>query len=307
MFVSGATGMSLVTGFKRILPPAVRHVARKTLAKGSRYTQGVNKHVRRYTGVLPDFLIIGSQKCGTTSLYHYLIQHPCIYPAATKEVGYFDRYYSGDLHWYRSHFPSSVHKYYQHNLRNRPFLTGEASTGYIVIPQALQRIAHIMPHIKLILLLRNPVDRAYSHYHHSRRRGRERCSFEEALQQETARIGQHWQHMRDEGVYSLEVDYYAYRRLGIYLPQVQVLLSLFPREQVVILDNEQLARRPEAVFTQVVRFLELPPWQLRHFERHNSGSYVPMAGATRARLVEYYQPYNQALYAYLGMEFAWDR
>jgi Sulfotransferase domain len=299
--------MSLVTGFKRIVPPAARRVARKTLVKGSRYTRSLNKHVRRYTGVLPDFLIIGSQKCGTTSLYNYLTQHPCIYPAFTKEVGYFDRYYSGDLNWYRSHFPSSLHKYYRHNLRKRPFLTGEASTGYIVIPQALQRIAHIMPHIKLILLLRNPVDRAYSHYHHSRRRGRETCSFEEALQQETARIGRHWQHMIAEGVYSLEVDDYAYRRIGIYVHQVQVLMRLFPREQVVIVTTEQLARSPEAVFTRVVRFLELPPWQLRNFERHNSGSYAQMAEATRARLVEYYQPYNQALYAYLGMKFDWDR
>jgi hypothetical protein len=292
--------MRLGTGVTRLVPPAVRSVARQTLP-------GVHKQVRTSTGVLPDFLIIGSQKCGTTSLYQYLSYHPCIYPASKKEVGYFDRYYSGDRSWYRSHFPSSLYKYYRHTLCKRPFLTGEASTGYIVIPQALRRIAHLLPYIKLILLLRNPVDRAYSHYHHTRRAGLEPYSFEEALHQETARIGHDWQHMLAEGVYSLEVDYYAYRRIGIYIHQVQVLLSLFPREQVLILATEHLARCPEAVCTQVVRFLELPPWPCRHFERHNSGSYAPMAEATRARLVEYYQPYNQALYEYVGMEFAWDR
>ncbi len=301
--------MSLVTGCKSIFPPAVRCVARKTLVKGSRYTKSLNKHVKKYTGtgVLPDFIIIGSQKCGTTSLYNYLIQHPCIYRASTKEVGYFDRYYSGDLSWYRSHFPSSLHKYYRHNILKRPFITGEASTGYIVIPQALRRIAHILPHTKLILLLRNPVDRAYSHYHDTLRGGHEPFSFEDALHQEKARIGHRWKKMLEEGVYSLEVDYYAYLRIGIYIHQVKVLMSLFPREQIIILENEKLSRRPDAVLTQVVSFLELPSWKFSNFERHNSGSYAKMAGATRARLVEYFQPYNQALYEYLDMQFDWDR
>jgi len=122
--------MSLVTGCKSLVPPTVRSVARKTL-------KDLNKHVRTYTGVLPDFLIIGSQKGGTTSLDHYLIQYPCIYPASKKEIGYCNRYYRGELNWYRAHFPSSLHTYYRNNIRKRPFITGEASTGYIVIPQAL--------------------------------------------------------------------------------------------------------------------------------------------------------------------------
>lgn len=300
--------MNLAAEFKNILPPAARKVARKTVNKCSKYSNVINKQVRRYTGVLPDFIIIGAQKCGTTSLYDYLTQHPCIYRAATKEVGYFDRYYSDDLNWYRAHFPSSVQKYYIQNVLKRPFLTGEASTGYILNPHALRRIAKVIPRTKLILLLRNPVTRAYSHYQHTLREGNETLAFEEAIEQESARIGPVWKRMlADEKFYSLQIALHGYLMTGIYVTQIKALMSLFPREQILIIESSDLSKNPNSVLSHVLNFLEIPPWIFRDFERHNSGSYTKMNATTRKKLLEYYRPHNQSLYELLGRTFEWDK
>ena len=117
--------------------------------------------------LLPDFLIIGTQRGGTTSLHRYLDAHPCVGPAANKDLHFFDRRYHKGLAWYQGHFPTFIEKYYAEHLRGRAFVTGEASPSYLFHPFAPKRVAKAMPHVKLIVLLRNPIDRAYSQYHHA--------------------------------------------------------------------------------------------------------------------------------------------
>lgn len=116
---------------------------------------------------LPEFIIIGAQKAGTTSLYNYLIEHPSIFPAFKKEVLYFDVNYRKGIHWYKSFFPTTIFKFLISKYSNRRFITGEASPYYILYPHAAKRIHSTLPKVKIIILLRNPINRSFSQYFHS--------------------------------------------------------------------------------------------------------------------------------------------
>src|SRR5438067_227401 len=133
--------------------------------------------------LLPDFLIIGTQRGGTTSLYHYLKTHPCVESATTSDTHFFDKKFSKGLGWYRGHFPTWMEKYYA-QMRGQRFVTGEASSSYLFHPHVPKRVVQVLPHVKLIVLLRNPVDRAYSQYYHAIELGHETLSFEEAIASE---------------------------------------------------------------------------------------------------------------------------
>ena len=140
--------------------------------------------------LLPDFLIIGTQRGGTTSLYNYLVEHPGIGAASIKEVHFFDTpHFKQGLAWYRGHFPSAFQRYYVERSLKHGFVTGEASPYYLFHPHAPKRVAGLMPQMKLIVMLRNPVDRAYSHYHHEVAGGHEKlATFEEAIACEDERL-----------------------------------------------------------------------------------------------------------------------
>ena len=284
-----------------LVPFFVRKAVRRTL-------EVMQREIACRTGVLPDFLIIGAQKCGTTSLYEYLIQHPDIYAATTKEVGYFDRYYQKGLPWYRSQFPSAFRKWYVRLTLGRTFLTGEASTGYILNPHALKRISKIVPKAKLILMLRNPVDRAYSHYQHTLRMKRESLSFEEAAKKEPERIGDTWKRMlEDENYYNLDIARYAYLKTGLYIDQVRLLMRFFSPDQVMIIKNENFDADPSGVVRQTLEFLGVQIQEPLDYSRHNTGEYRDMDASVRKNLIDYFRPYNQQLYQFLGVNLDWER
>ena len=127
---------------------------------------------------LPEFLVIGGQKCGTTSLHRYMKQHPNIIPPYKKDSGYFDANYYRGFSWYRAFFPlrSQMDKL---RTGGQHYTTGEVTTTYIHHPLAAGRAAKALTgEVKIIALLREPAARAYSHYQHMVRTGREDLSFE---------------------------------------------------------------------------------------------------------------------------------
>ncbi|MGM0884265.1 MAG: sulfotransferase domain-containing protein [Bacillota bacterium] len=246
---------------------------------------------------VPDFLIIGAQKCGTTSLYNYLIQHPQIISALNKEVHFFDINFKKGLDWYRSKFPL---------LESKKWITGEASPYYIFHPHTPKRIFQIMPKIKLIVLLRNPVDRAYSHYHHQVRMGTEPLSFREAIKKEESRLKPEIMKMlKDENYQSPPYQYYSYLARGRYVEQLKTWMNLFPTEQFLILKSEDLYSNPAIVFHRVLDFLGLPRYELKQYTKDNSGAYLKLDLQLRNELLEYFRPYNRQLYKYLGVDFGW--
>jgi hypothetical protein len=259
--------------------------------------------------MLPHFMIIGTQKGGTTSLYQYLIEHPCIAPIWIKEPHFFDIYFYKGVHWYRSHFPTTVEQYYARHIQKHDLITGEASPYYLFHPQAAQRVAKTLPRAKFILLLRNPVDRAYSQYQHqTRQEGVEPLSFEEALESEEQRLaGEEEKMLRDEKYFSFNHRHYSYLARSKYIEQLPAWMDLFPREQFLILRSEDLYADPKATVKQTLDFLGLPSSHLKQeYKPFNDAKYAKMAPATRERLLAYFKPYNTRLYDYLGRDFGWD-
>ena len=256
----------------------------------------------------PDFIIIGAQRCGTTSLYNYLIGHPSVAPALTKEVHFFDRNFHRGSGWYGAHFPSVASKYYAAQVRGKRFTTGESSPYYIFHPLAPGRIAEMLPAVKLIVLLRDPIDRAFSHYHHEVRLGMETLSFEEALAREEERLdGEREKVVRDEEYNSFNHQHYSYLSRGVYMDQLQVWASLFPKEQTLVLGSEDFYDDPEPTLRRTLEFLELPDWRPEEFARYNFGATPDMDAGARRRLADYFRPHNARLYEFLDRDFGWGR
>ena len=238
----------------------------------------------------PDFIIIGTQRGGTTSLYRYLSEHPQIGSAYRKEVHFFDRYYGKGMDWYLAHFP----------LRGEFPIVGEASPYYLFHPDVPGRIEAAVPAARFIVLLRNPVDRAYSQYHHKLKRGLETLPFAEALDQEAERLS-----ASDDPV-GLPWRHHSYVARGLYVDQIRRWLERFPRERLLIIKSEEFFARPEAVLHQTQAFLGLEPRNPSDFKAYHMADYPEMEPATRRRLADHFAPYNRQLYDLLGRDFGWE-
>lgn len=255
---------------------------------------------------LPRFVIAGAQKCGTTSLYNYLVQHPRVLPAETKEVSYFDFNYEKGVVWYRSHFPLWRDSEPAGLRRADAPMTGEASPNYMYHPHAMQRMAETLPDALVLILLRNPVERAFSSYRHTVRRGLERCSFEEAVALESERVESEEARMMADPTYnSFNHLYFSYLRRGIYVHQVRRILELFPERNVLVLQSEKLFSRPRETYDEVLEFLGLEPYDPGTFRAYNRYQYDSMPGRVRNRLRQFYGPYNEELYELIRKRFDW--
>jgi hypothetical protein len=271
--------------------------------------RGVSSPIR----LLPDFLIIGTQRGGTTSLYNYLMGRPGVGPATVKELHFFDKKFHKGSAWYRAHFPTGIQKYAFELTRKHHFVTGEASAYYLFHPHAPKRVARLLPDVKLIVLLRNPVDRAYSQYNFEVELGRESLSFEEALAAEEERIGRERERMLlDESYVSFDHSRYSYLARGIYVDQVRTWMDYFPLKQFLLLRSEDFYADPASALEMVSQFLQLAPLQAQErtkkytLHNYNNTPYASMNPATRERLVAYYEPHNQRLSDLVGMDFDWD-
>jgi hypothetical protein len=249
---------------------------------------------------LPSALIIGAQRSGTTSLFNYLAQHPDVLPPLGKEIHYFDLHYARGVRWYRGRFP------FRHRLR-RGALTIDASPYYLAHPLAPERAARLLPEVKLVAVLRNPVDRAFSHYQHEVRDGRESLSFVEAIDREPARLaGEEERLRREPGYYSYNHHRYSYTRRGLYLEQLGRWARHYPRSSLLVLQSERLFREPAAVSAALYDFLGLRPHGLKEYTAFYQGTYERAIPADlRTRLVAYFEPHNRKLYEWLGEEFDW--
>jgi hypothetical protein len=256
--------------------------------------------------VLPDFIIIGTQKGGTSSLYEYLSRHPRVFPALKKEVHFFDtENFAKGLAWYRAHFPLDVRHETQSG-RCKP-ITGEASPYYLFYPHAAARIAKFLPRAKIIVMLRNPIDRALSHYYHQVRKGREPLAFGAAIEAESHRLeGEYERMLKDESYYSYACWAYSYLGRGYYADQLSAWFRIFPREQFLFIRSEDFFLNPCASFKQSLRFLELPEIDLCNYEKQNAGTYTSMSMEVRQRLYNHFKPHNLRLYDLLGTDLAWN-
>jgi len=264
--------------------------------------------VRRVAGyatagnrMVPGVLVIGAQKSGTTSLFRYLCGFEEFARPERFELHYFDMNYYRDYRWYLSHFPLGTN-------RGTVRITGEKTPYYLFHPAVPARVKATLPGVKLIAVLRDPVKRAYSHYHHNRKLGLEpEPSFLRALEREEERLAGAADRLLDPLAESKAHQYFSYLSRGRYGEQMQRWLEYFPMDRILVLSSSELFREPRRVMEQVGTFLGIQRLRLTEFGVHTSTSYPPLSEEERGRLAAYYREYNERLFELVGREFDWER
>jgi Sulfotransferase domain len=259
--------------------------------------------------LLPGFLIVGTQRGGTTSMYRALSQHPLVAkPLWHKGIHYFDLEYQLGPSWYRAHFPLAAPA----RRRARRFgvepTTFESSPYYMLHPLAGERITRDLPGVKLLVLVRDPVERAYSAHAHEIARGFESEPFERALELEPQRLaGEVERITADRGYRSLALQHHAYVHRGQYAEQLERLEALVGRDRLHVVDSGDFFGEPEPVYDGVLRFLGLPNLGYPLFDRHNARPRGKMSEALRQKLGEHFRPHDARLERWLGGVPSWRR
>ncbi|HEY2129198.1 MAG TPA: sulfotransferase [Streptosporangiaceae bacterium] len=256
--------------------------------------------------MLPGFLIVGAQRCGTTSMYRTLSQHPAVLKSPLhKGVHFFDTSYDRGLPWYQGHFP--LRSRAARAARATP-VTFESSPYYMFHPLAAERISRDLPGVRLLVLLRDPVERAYSAHAHELARGYETEPFERALELEASRLaGEAERIMADPSYRSHSHQHHAYRTRGQYIEQLERLEKLFGRDRIHVVDSSDFFTDPAPVYAAVLDFLGLPFLGNPVFERHNARPRSPLPAQLGKALDEHFIPYDKRLAGWLGRDPSWRR
>lgn len=256
----------------------------------------------------PDFFILGEQKCGTTSLYANLCQHPQIVPPKRKETFFFTRNFARNNRWYRKNFTQ----------KKRKKLIFEASTDYFCDDLALYRIKELYPESKFIIILRNPVDRALSHFYHEKRSGSEcKDSFESAIFVNAHQMGVESFFDFNVHLNFNEFDSYcgdklingsggSYLSRGMYVKNLKKWFSLFKREQFLILFFEDYITNSQITLNCIYEFLNIDCFFHETIQARNVGNYskeIPMK--LRRCLQIFFLPYNLKLAKLLQQDLPW--
>jgi hypothetical protein len=245
----------------------------------------------------PEFIIAGVQKGGTTSLFAYLDQHPSLKLSRPKEVHFFDDNYTKGMAFYRRFFPLKM-------LGKR---TGEASPFYIFHPHVAERIKRELPECKILIVLRNPILRAYSHYQMERRQRNEPLeTFEEAIEAEDERLsGEYEKLLKDENYFSVPLRNFSYAARGMYASQVKQWLDVFERSQIHFIKSENLLAQPEEELNKVYQFLELESIMPKSLSKKHVHDYPKIKKETFEKLKSKFEFDQKELVKLIGDEFKW--
>jgi hypothetical protein len=185
-------------------------------------------------------------------------------------------------------------------------VTGEASPSYIFYPGALERIAELIPNVKIITLMRDPAERAYSHYKHNVRKGRENLSFEEAIENESNRLnGEYDRIMSNDSYVSEKYLHFSYLARGNYLSQIQRVERLFKRKQILYINSHEFFRNTQKVFDEVAEFLNIKKYQLKIRRVYNPGNYSKNSENKVANLTHIFKSTNDGLADHIGRKLDW--
>jgi Sulfotransferase domain len=244
---------------------------------------------------LPDVLLIGAQRSGTSTLYRHLGRHPDVAPSLRKEVEYFSRRYGRGERWYRAHFALGL---------GRPRLRFEATPDYLFHPVAAERAAVVVPHARLVVMLRDPIARAWSHYHHMVGLGHERLDFMDAVQAEAERTAPDLARLRIDSLHDpVALLRYSYVARGRYAEQLARWCARFPADRLLVVRSEDFFADPAREFRRIVAFLGLRPWAPADFvnvSRQRRAVVPPTPEAARAELAGRFASLNEDLAALLG-------
>ena len=255
--------------------------------------------------VLPNFIVIGVGRGATTTLHHNLSKNPCLHSAAYDEAGFFDDNFHLGESWYRSLFPTKftknkIIKNYNH------FLSYEVTPSYIRKPWVARRIKKLLPNVKLIAILRNPVDRAYSHYNMGVNESNHKRSFEEVIKMDLDLLERSKESKSDSDTYFKTIVEKSYLARGFYAEQLKFWFKLFDKKQIHITTTENLAANPNETFNEIFNFLDIANFKISNLENKRKGNYSPLDKDIKFQLTSFFKPYNEELYKLIGKNFNWN-
>jgi hypothetical protein len=258
--------------------------------------------------MLPGLVIVGAQRCGTTTLYSALSEHPALLHAARKEVHYFDLAYERGLAWYRAHFPLMARARWIERTTGISPIAFEASPYYMFHPLACERIARDLPGVKVLVLIRDPVERAHSAYAHEVALGYDDVPFEAALELEDIRLqGEVERILSDPQYVSHSHQHHAYRARGQYIEQLERLETLFGRQRIHVIDSGDFFEQPGRTYDAALEFLELPRRDYPPLDAQNVQPRRPMPESVRIALEKHFEPFDARLAKWLGRDPSWRR
>lgn len=257
----------------------------------------------------PDFLVLGSKRGGTTTMFRALQDHPDVaglFPAAQdkKSSHYYDLHHDRGDAWFRGHFPTE-------RARRRPdgrsAITGEASPYYLFHPSAPAWVATDLPDARFVVMLRNPVDRAFSHHWDRVKNGIETLSFADAIEAEPVRLaGERERLQRLPGAISPAHEHFSYVARGEYAGQLRTWFDVVDRDRILVIRSEDFYEQPEKLYGETLDFLGLAPFEAEAFGKlHGHADRPAVPADVRARLDEHFAPHNRALADLLGTEVWW--
>jgi len=246
---------------------------------------------------LPSVIVAGGMRCGTTSLFDWLANHPQVSPSRRKEVHFFDLQAARGPAWYRRQFAPL--RRLADGTDSRPF---ESSPYYMFHPAVPARVRAVVPDVRIVFLLRDPVARAVSHFRKNVRDGREPLAFAEALAAEEDRLaGAEERLLADPHHASPAHQYFSYKARGRYADQLRRWRAEFPAAQLLALDAGRLFVDPAAVLDDLLAFLELDPWRPTEFAVRNASRTEPPSDAVAIRELEaFFEPHQRQLRDLLG-------
>lgn len=284
----------MITVFKRLIPSKLKTWLHSINRSTSRWWRLKTAKWRK----LPDFIIVGAQKSGSSTLYWWLHQHPQLGLSFDKETKFFDRFYGKGEKWFRHQFPLNYSRK----------LAGDNTPYYLFHPLVPERVYKMCPKAKIIMILRNPIDRAYSQYQMERRKGREsHHTFREAISNEVSRIELATEELlKNPMVNHHNHENTSYLSRGIYIEQIERWLDFFPKDRILILEHERFFLNSNDGLRQVYEFLGVRNIFPGVLKSYNVKSYPEMDGDLREDLKKFFKPYNQELENFLGYKLTWE-
>ena len=272
------------------------------------YYQLIQRHIFAITGfirVIPDFLVIGAKRCGTTSLYQHLPEHPCISKSPYDNMGFFNDNFHLGVNWYKSFFPTT---FTRNKIKSKfgDFLAFDVTTKYMEEESTANNVYQTKPNMKIIIILRNPVDRAYSQYHLSVRQTAERRSFEDVVEENMNRLNKEsHEHYGRKPKFSVEEDNHL--KKGLYALQLRYWLKIFPRENILIVSTEEFESNQQIIYNKIFEFLNISKFEVKNTKKMEKGNYPPMKSETRNLLLDYFRSHNHELFELINIKFDWDK
>ena len=256
--------------------------------------------------VLPDTVIAGVQKGGTSAFFQFLTAHPQVMRGMKKESHFFDRNYARGLGWYRAMYPTTRARRKREGALGLPVRVLDATPEFVFDPRAAPRIAWDLPEAKFAIFLRDPVLRAYSNYQMMVARGYETLGFAQAMAAEPERTAGEWEKMLADPFYvSHSLRLFGYAAKGRYADQLERWFTFVPRERTLIVRSEDAQDAPAHAFRQLTDFLGIEPFDPPPFRQPNRRSYPPLEPVLHAELAARFAEPNRRLAEILGRDMNW--